>query len=77
MPTRFQSTFVNEYGKKWVFAYDPESGASLVKGSDVGWEVYEVVEGVAQNLIMSVKEKQWLLSAWEQAAGRKSNERDF
>lgn len=74
---RYQSTFTNQYGEEWIFEYYPESGASLVKGSDVDWQAYEVIEGVAYNLIMADDEKQWLLAAWEQAAERKSQFHDM
>ncbi len=72
MDTKFQSAFVNQYGEEWVFEYDPASGAALVKGSDVGWQSYAVIEGVAYNLILAPEERQWLLATWEEAAGRKS-----
>lgn len=77
MAAKFQSNFRNQYGEEWIFEYDQETGDALIKGSDVDWQAYEVIEGVAYNLILSDEEKQWLLSAWEEVVGRKSSFSDL
>lgn len=49
----FSSEYVNKYGEEWVFEYHPTSAISLVRGSDVDWTNYPVVEGYALGLILT------------------------
>lgn len=72
MSEKFESSYTNQYGEEWIFEYDTTTGIGIVKGSDVDWAEYQVVEGVAPLLILSDGEKQWLRSAWEEAIGRQS-----
>ena len=67
MASTFQSTFKNQYGETWIFEYDFNTGTGVVRGSDVDWEEYPVVEGRADDLVMHQEERDWLKSAWQEA----------
>lgn len=54
-------------GDQWVFSFDHNSNTALVKGNDVGWESYPVVEGVAYGLEMNEEEQTWLAGVWKEA----------
>jgi hypothetical protein len=67
----YRETFKNRYGEEWIFEYNILTGKALVKGSDVEWEEYEVVEGgQAVNLLLNDEEIQWLRQAWLHATER-------
>lgn len=68
-----RSTFTNKYGEDWEFEYNSELEKAIVKGSDVSWEEYPVIEGIACGLYMSKEEHEWLLSAWKAATQDKPN----
>lgn len=61
------SEFTNEFGEKWIFQFDPVTGISTVKGSDVDWTSYPVIEGEPIDLIMHNSELDWLKSTWHEA----------
>lgn len=67
-PAVIESSFTNRYGDEWSFSFNTNTNLASVKGSDVGWESYPVIEGVAYGLVMDGEEKTWLLSVWMSAA---------
>ena len=77
MASRFISTFVAENGDSWRFEYDHDTGQGIVTGPDIDAdERHKVIEGVAYDLVMDSEEKRWLLAAWEEATGRRSEFHD-
>ena len=69
-PEKYRSQFTNQYGEEWKFVYDPATGEGILRGSDVDWQEYRVVEGLVPDLILNEEEVQWLRNAWKSAAGR-------
>lgn len=67
-----QATFTCKNGDTWLFEYDSTTDTATIQGSDTAPDVYKVIEGIAYDLILDKAERQWLLSAWEEAAGRQS-----
>ena len=49
-PEIYTSQFSNRYGEEWEFAYDLATGEGILRGSDVDWEEYLVVEGKAPTI---------------------------
>lgn len=37
--------YTNEYGEQWIFEYDPLTGEGILKGSDIDWQSYRIIEG--------------------------------
>ena len=54
------SHFTNRYGEEWEFEYDANSGEGVLRGSDVDWQEYCVIGGIAPGLILNEEEIQWL-----------------
>lgn len=77
MSEHFRSTFTAENGDTWEFEFDVDTETGIVRGSDVGDDEYQVIEGVAHSLLLDAAERRWLLTAWEEAAGRESSFRDL
>ena len=77
MKENYRSTFTAENGDTWIFEYDYSTETGVVRGSDIGDDEYKVIEGVAYDLVMDRFEKRWLLTAWEEATGRKSGYHDL
>ena len=71
----YTSRFTNRYGEEWEYEYDPSTGESVVRGSDVDWKEYRVVGGRALGLIMNDEEIQWLHGAWADAIVAQARER--
>ncbi len=63
----YTSEFANRYGEKWTFEYDYAIGKGILKGSDVDWQSYDVVDGRASDLILNNEEMLWLRRAWAEA----------
>jgi hypothetical protein len=61
--------FTNRYGEQWEFTYDPATGEGVLRGSDVDWQEYAVVEGRAEGLILNDEELLWLRQVWAEATG--------
>ena len=64
---RYQSRFTNRYGEQWEFEFDLATGEGKLRGSDVDWEGYHVVDGNAVGLILNDEEIPWLRKAWAEA----------
>ena len=63
----YTSRFTNRYGEEWEFEYDPLKKEGILRGSDVNWQDYRVVEGRVPGLILNEEEMQWLRRAWAEA----------
>jgi hypothetical protein len=50
-----------------MFSFDSATNRAFIKGSDVGWDSYPVIEGVAYGLDLIEEEKAWLTQVWEDA----------
>lgn len=61
------STFTNKYGEAWYFEYDSVTGTGILKGSDVDWQPYRIINGRASGLLLSDEELIWLRKAWVDA----------
>jgi hypothetical protein len=60
--------FENEYGEQMIFVFDQRGGTGRLYAGDAGWETpYEVVDGVAKELILRPEEGLWLRACWEAA----------
>ena len=70
---KFKSEHVGEHGDLWVFEYDYSTNTGIVKGPDVEWQSYAVIEGEALWLILTEGERAWLKSSWEAATSHLTN----
>ncbi|MHB1038544.1 MAG: hypothetical protein ACYC35_29105 [Pirellulales bacterium] len=61
--------FTNRYGEEWEFVYDSGTGEGILRGSDVDWQEYPVVGGLAPGLILNEEEIAWLRKTWAEATG--------
>lgn len=68
VPERFTSHFTNRYGEEWEFEYDPAREEGILRGSDVDWEEYRVIGGIAPELNLNEEEIQWLRRTWTEAS---------
>jgi len=66
----FRSKFTNRYGEEWQFEYDFARGQGILKGSDVDWQPYPVVDGHAIGLLLSKEELIWLRKVWADAISK-------
>jgi hypothetical protein len=64
---RYTSRFTNRYGEEWEFEYEPIQGEGWLRGSDVDWQEYRVIGGVAPGLVLNKEEIEWLRKAWSEA----------
>lgn len=69
-PQRYISRFRNRYGEEWEFEFFPIKGEGVLRGSDVDWQEYRVVDGRAQGLILNEEEILWLRKTWAAAMGK-------
>lgn len=65
--SHYSSRFTNRYGEEWEFEYDPLKKEGILRGSDVDWQDYCVIEGRVPGLILNEEEIQWLRKAWAEA----------
>ena len=63
----YVSEFTNRWGEKWIFEYTYATSKGALKGSDVDWKSYAVVEGRASALVLNNEEILWLRNAWAEA----------
>jgi hypothetical protein len=62
--------FENQYGEQMIFVFDQRTGTGQLYAGDAGWETpYEVVDGMAKELILTPEEGLWLQACWEAATG--------
>jgi hypothetical protein len=66
-PATYASCFTNRYGEEWEFAYFQSKREGVLRGSDVDWQRYKVIDGHAQGLILNDEEIQWLRRSWGEA----------
>jgi hypothetical protein len=62
--------FVNRYGEQWEFVYDSAAGEGILRGSDVDWQEYSVVDGLVPDLVLNEEEIVWLRKTWAEAVAR-------
>jgi hypothetical protein len=62
--SKYRSEYINEYGEEWIFDYNPSTRRGILKGSDVDWEEYEVIDGRVDGLILNKGELLWLQKTW-------------
>ncbi len=60
----YVSEFTNRYGEEWIFEYDYTSKKGTLRGSDVDWQSYYVIDGQAEGLILNKEELTWLRKTW-------------
>lgn len=65
--SHYSSRFTNRYGEEWEFEYDPLKKEGVLRGSDVDWQNYRVIEGRVPGLSLNEEEIQWLRRAWAEA----------
>ena len=65
--SHYSSRFTNRYGEEWEFEYDPLKKEGVLRGSDVDWQNYRVIEGRVPGLSLNEEEIQWLRKAWAEA----------
>ena len=75
-PQLYTSRFSNRYGEEWVFHYDLATGEGILRGSDVDWQEYRVVEGRVPGLLLNDEELLWLGRVWAEATGRHTTSED-
>ena len=63
----YTSEFKNRYGEEWIFEYNYATGKAMLKGSDVDYQSYPVVDGHAADLLLNNEEILWLRRAWAEA----------
>jgi hypothetical protein len=68
-PHLFTRRFTNRYGEEWEFVYDSDTSTGILRGADVDWDVYPVVGGSVQGLILNEEEIAWLQRTWVEAIG--------
>ncbi len=49
-PRIYKSCFTNRYGEAWEFLYDPCKREGLLRGADVDWQEYRVLDGQVPEL---------------------------
>ena len=68
-PNIYRSSLKNRFGESWEFEYDPGTGEGILRGTDVDWQEYRVLDGQVLDLILNEEEIRWLRSAWKEANG--------
>ena len=68
-PNIYRSRLKNRYGEVWEFEYDPGAGEGILRGTDVDWQDYRVVDGQVLDLVLNDEEIRWLRNAWKEATG--------
>jgi hypothetical protein len=53
----------------WEFEYDPARQEGVLRGEDVDWQEYPVLDGQVPGLVLNDEELRWLRTAWEEARG--------
>lgn len=69
----YTSRFTNGYGEEWLFEYYRFTSEGILSGSDVDWQPYRVVGGLAPGLVLNDEEIQWLRRAWSDATLESAN----
>jgi len=64
---RYHSRFTNRYGEEWEFEYDSLKKEGVLRGSDVDWQDYRVLDGRVPGLMLNEEEIRWLRKAWAEA----------
>lgn len=60
--------YENEHGEQWVFIFNRTDGIAKLRGGDLGWDnVFKVIDGKVDELILGAEEKMWLQACWKSA----------
>ena len=63
--------FANEYGEQAIYRFDQETGEASIQMGDAGWaNVYRVVDGEPEGLLLTKAEAAWLMACWLATGGR-------
>ena len=67
-PGRYYGYFLNSYGEQLIFEYNRETKQATLWHGDAGWDApYSVVDGQAEDLVLSEDEQLWLRACWAAA----------
>ena len=64
---RYHSRFTNRHGDEWEFEYDSLKKEGVLRGSDVDWRDYRVLDARVAGLMLNEEEIRWLQKAWAEA----------
>lgn len=56
--------YTNKFGERWILEYDMDAHLGYIRGSDVDWTQFPVVDGIAIGLTLDPDEVKWLACAW-------------
>ena len=63
--------FENIHGEQLIFMFYTETKKAELWCGDAGWEqIFPVVNGSAEGLILSIEEQMWLAACWRAVAWR-------
>ena len=64
--SKYYTEYTNRYGEEWIFEFNPATRKGILKGSDVDWQEYEVVDGRVDGLLLTEGELKWLRETWKE-----------
>ena len=70
MTKTYSANYTNKYGEEWTFTYFYTNNTAILKGSDVDWNEYKVVKGIAWGLNLDKDEIEWLRRVWKEAVAK-------
>ena len=69
-PGRYYGYFQNSYGEQLIFEYNYETKQGTLWHGDAGWDQsFSVIDGNAQDIILSEAERLWLRACWHEVVG--------
>ena len=70
--SKYHGYFENGFGEQWAFVYDCETKTAELCGGDAGWQnMFAVIDGQAQGVILGRDELRWLQACWAAATGKR------
>jgi hypothetical protein len=64
-PGAYHGYFANQHGEQAIYVYDEKTGEATVRMGDAGWDnVYRVVDGRAEGLILDEADATWIRACW-------------
>jgi hypothetical protein len=65
VPDAYYGYFANQHGEQSIYVYDEKTGEATVRMGDAGWDnVYPIVDGRAEGLIVNEAEATWIRACW-------------
>ena len=65
-PNTYHVYFENSFGEQSIFVYNRDTRQAVLWCGDAGWQQpFPVVNGMAEGLILSPEEQNWLQACWE------------